>query len=260
MSWHTIQVDFVQAYLQAPIERDLYMNLPKGITLAEGDAKQKALLLKKNLYGQKQAGRVWYNHLKQGLSKIGFQQSACDECLFYRNNVYFLVYVDDGLFCSSDQKAIKQAIHDLTKAGFDIDSKGNVSDYLGVHVEKLPSGKFKLSQPQLIKHLARELEGDLAAMKNHKPTTVPALSSRILQRDEEGKPINRTWKYRSIIGKLNFIEKSARPDIAYATHQCARFCQDPKESHAKAMMHLVRYLQQTADHGLILDPCYASGG
>ena len=264
LSWHTTQVDFVQAYLQAPIERDIYMNLPKGITLAEGDATQKALLLKKNLYGQKQAGRVWYNHLKQGLLKVGFKQSSCDECLFYRNNVYFLVYVDDGIFCSPDSKAIKQAIQDLTKAGFDIENKGTISDYLGVHVEKLPSGKYKLSQPQLIKHLVQELEGDLAAMKNHKPTLVPALSSRILQRDEEGKPFSRAWHYRSIIGKLNFIEKSTRPDIAYATHQCARFCQDPKESHAKAILQLVRYLQHTSDQGLILDPkkdialeCYA---
>jgi hypothetical protein len=130
MSWHIIQVDFVQAYLQAPIERDIYMNLPKGITLTDGDTKQKALLLKKNLYGQKQAGRVWYHHLKQGLIKIGFQQSSCDECLFYRKNVYFLVYVDDGIFCSPDTNAVKQAIQDLTKVGFDIENKGNISDYL----------------------------------------------------------------------------------------------------------------------------------
>jgi len=253
-SWQTVQVDFVQAYLQAPIERDLYMNLPKGITLSEGDAKQKVLRLKKNLYGQKQAGRVWYNHLKQGLTKIGFVQSSCDECLFYRKNVYFLVYVDDGIFCGPDPKAVKQAIQDLTKAGFDIENKGTISDYLGVHVEKLPSGEIKLSQPQLIKQLIQDLEGDLQAMKNNKPTAVPALSSRILQRDEEGKPFNRSWHYRAIIGKLNFIEKSTRPDIAYATHQCARFTQDPKESHAKAVVHLVRYLQYTSDQGLILDP------
>jgi hypothetical protein len=184
--------------------------------------------------------------------------------LFYRGQVYFLVYVDDGIFCSPNHKAIQQAIQDLTKCGFDIEDKGTISDYLGVHVEKLPCGKIKLYQPQLIKQLIQELEGDLKALKNNKPTTVPALSSRILQRDERGTPIQRSWHYRAIIGKLNFIEKSTRPDIAYATHQCARFCQDPKESHAKAIVHLVRYLQHTQDQGLILNPvkdtaleCYA---
>jgi hypothetical protein len=39
--------------------------------------------------------------------------------------------VDDGIFCSPNLKAIKQAIQDLTKAGFDIEDKGTISDYLG---------------------------------------------------------------------------------------------------------------------------------
>ena len=29
--WHDLQVDFVLAYPQAPIDNDLYMNFPKGI-------------------------------------------------------------------------------------------------------------------------------------------------------------------------------------------------------------------------------------
>ena len=60
--------------------------------------------------------------------------------------------------------------------------------------------------------------------------------------------------YRKVIGKLNFLEKSSRPDIAYATHQCARFCVDPKESHVKAVIHLTKYLQGTINDGIILDP------
>ena len=57
-----------------------------------------------------------------------------------------------------------------------------------------------------------------------------------------------------MIGKLNFLEKSTRPDIAYAVHQCARFSTNPKESHANAVRNIGRYLQQTQDKGLILDP------
>jgi hypothetical protein len=131
------------------------------------------------------------------------------------------VYVDDGIFCSPDAKAIKQAIQDLTNVSFDSKNKGNISDYLGVHIEKLPTGKIKMSQPQLIKQLVQEFEGELKVLSQNKPMTIPALSSQILQRDEQGKPFQGTWHYWSITGKLNFIEKSTRPDIAYATHQCA---------------------------------------
>jgi hypothetical protein len=56
------------------------------------------LKLLKNFYGQKQAGRVWNQHLVAGLCKIGFQQSKVDECVFYRNKTIFVVYVDDGIF------------------------------------------------------------------------------------------------------------------------------------------------------------------
>jgi hypothetical protein len=39
------------------------MEIPKGVNLEGADRKDYVLKLLKNLYGQKQAGRVWYNHL-----------------------------------------------------------------------------------------------------------------------------------------------------------------------------------------------------
>jgi hypothetical protein len=62
-NWHTRQLDFLLAFTQADIERDLYMKLPAGFiipgkTLSDEDRKKYVLKLEKNLYGQKQAGRV----------------------------------------------------------------------------------------------------------------------------------------------------------------------------------------------------------
>jgi hypothetical protein len=42
--------------------------------------------------------------------------------------------------------------------------------------------------------------------------------------------------------------------ISYIVHQCARFVEKPKESHAKALRWLARYLRATKDKGLILKP------
>ncbi len=74
------QVDFIQAYPQAPIETDMYMELPKGIETCHGSSKDHVLMLLANLYGQKQAGRVWNSYLVDKLCSIGFQQSLIDEC------------------------------------------------------------------------------------------------------------------------------------------------------------------------------------
>ena len=51
------------AYPQAPIEMDMYMELPDGILLKEGDRKVHVLKLLTNLYRQKQAGQVWNGYL-----------------------------------------------------------------------------------------------------------------------------------------------------------------------------------------------------
>jgi hypothetical protein len=56
--WALQQVDFVMAYLQAFVETDIYMELPQGIKTATGNSKDQVLKLLKNIYAQKQVGRV----------------------------------------------------------------------------------------------------------------------------------------------------------------------------------------------------------
>ena len=82
----------------------------------------------------------------------------------------------------------------------------------------------------------------------------PAPLTKLLSRDLEGPPFDENWDYCAIIGKINFLDKSTRLDIGYATHQCARLSIDPKESHAKAVKYIGLYLKVTKDKGLILDP------
>ena len=95
--WHTKQVDFVLACPQADIECDLHMKLPRGFVTSSGSFQSHVLKLKRNLYGQRQAGKTWNEHLVAGLRKIGFESSNVDECVFYRNNTMFFFYVDDGV-------------------------------------------------------------------------------------------------------------------------------------------------------------------
>ena len=49
-SWHTVQLDYVSAYPQAPVERTLYMKIPKGCQISGGTSKDHVLRLKKNVY------------------------------------------------------------------------------------------------------------------------------------------------------------------------------------------------------------------
>ena len=74
----------------------------------------------------------------------------------------------------------------------------------------------------------------------------------ILHKDTQGAKIHPHFNYRSVIGKLNFLKKSTRLDLAYAVHQCAQFSSDPKQSHADAVRQIGRYLKvhNTWDHSM----------
>jgi hypothetical protein len=49
--WVLHQMDFIMAYPQAPIKCGMYMELPQGIQVSEGDSKDYVLKLLKNIYG-----------------------------------------------------------------------------------------------------------------------------------------------------------------------------------------------------------------
>jgi Reverse transcriptase (RNA-dependent DNA polymerase). len=80
-NWHTIQLDYVLAFPQAPVEKEIYMEIPQGVKLPDGDdTKDYVLKLKhSNVYGQKQAGQVWNKYLVDKLvNEVGFKQSEVD--------------------------------------------------------------------------------------------------------------------------------------------------------------------------------------
>ena len=86
--------------------RPTYMDLPVGLKYKDSngqiiDPNTHCLHVKKNLYGGKDSGRTWFQHLRQRLitpiadGGLGFEQSEHDECVFYRRTTVLLVYTDE---------------------------------------------------------------------------------------------------------------------------------------------------------------------
>jgi hypothetical protein len=226
------------------------MEVPKGVTVMGGlnDHSKYALHLAKNLYRQKQPGHVWYQYLTKGLKELTFTQSSVDECVFYKGTCVLLVYVDDTIILGPIRSDVEEAIC-LIKTKFQLGEEGDLCDYLAIKVTKLSDGTITLTQPHLIDNILTDLKLQSARTNGRK---TPALTSVLLQKDPKGIPFDGSFHYRSVIGKLNFLEKSMRPELAYAVHQCARFCSNPKRSHGEAVKHIRRYLLSTNEQGLIL--------
>ena len=131
-SWETKQIDFVLAYPQADIECDMYMEIPKGFEI-DGNRKDYVLQLKKNLYGQKQAGRVWNQHLDKQLKAMQFKQSDHDECVYFHCDAMFVVYINGTIIAARTKATISKIMHEIQKT-MNISDEGTLSDYLGVKV------------------------------------------------------------------------------------------------------------------------------
>ena len=249
--WHTQQVDYVQAYPQAPIEKEVYMEIPKGMEIKGKDKNKYALKIHKNIYGQKQAGRVWHKFLTDKLiNEVGFKRSRVDECVFYRGGVMYILYTDDSILAGANRAEVQKAIEDIKKAGLKITVEGDISDFLGVKLQREQDGTIEMKQPYLINQILE----DMHMNERTKGKQIPAASSKILKRHLSSPQFDNSFAYRSIVGKLNYLEKGSRPDISYATHQLARFTTDPREEHGQAARWLARYLKRTKEKGLIMKP------
>ncbi len=243
-------VDFTNAFAQAPLSENVYVELPRLFEMTDGT--DKVMKLNKSLYGLVQAPLCWYEHLRDGLIAEGFKSSELDPCLYYGHGMAIITYVDDCLFFGADAKKIDDVMSRLkdrfllTVEDIERDRDTDVFAYLGVEVKiDKTTGEMTFLQRGLIdKILATTGMADCHA----RPT--PA-STTALATDAEGARCKEEWGYPNVIGMLLYLTGHSRPDVQQAVHQCARFTHNPRASHEEAVKHICRYLKGTRDKGLV---------
>ena len=172
-----------------------------------------------------------------------------EPCLFCKNGVICLVYVDDCLFFGKSKELIAQYIKDIQESGFALTIENDVYAFLGVEFKLDPAtGKCSLTQTGLIDKIIK-----LSGLDSGNPKYTPADKNPLGPSDDDP-PHEESWSYPSLIGCLNYLANNSRPDIQFAVHQCARYTHSPKTSHTSALKRIVRYLLGTRTQGLILTP------
>jgi hypothetical protein len=242
----TRQVDYVNAFAQADVDKDVFIELPQGYEhLNDVDC---VLKLNKSLYGMSDAPLMFFELLKKNLESIGFKQlQHIDSCLFVHKDAICLSYVDDCLWFGKDGAALDRLIEQMKqKMDLKVESR-DVSAFLGIQFTR-HGDTIELKQLGLIEKIIAA-----TGMKDSNPKSTPA-DPKPLGKDVNGKPFGESWSYPSVVGMLLYLSGNSRPDIAFAVNQAARFTHDPKDSHAIAVKRIVRYLIKTKDKGLIFKP------
>ena len=248
----TRSIDFVLTFPQATLDVPVYMELPFGFTQDTGSKKRMVLKVIKNLYGLKNASLNWFKMLQKGLQDRGFVASKVDPCVFIRDNCVILVYVDDCIIISKDEKVIDRFVSSMMngKEGFVLTYDGDLARFLGVEIEYCKDGTINMTQPHLIQRIL-SLCGVKSNEVNGRDNPV---AKPILHKDLAGLKRKHSWNYRSAVGMLRFLSGTSRPELAMAIHQCARFNNDPKLSHERAIIRICRYLLSTETKGIIYKP------
>ena len=153
--WITKQIDFSNAFVQAPMERDVYIALPAMF----GDtnnlpARDLCLHLKKSLYGLREAPKLWADWLAKGLADVGFKPSDNDPGIFYGRGMVLVVYVDDVLLLGPDESEMEKVLAELRANKFDLkiekDGSDASYDFLGINITRKDE-EIIMTQHDLIK-------------------------------------------------------------------------------------------------------------
>ena len=126
--------------------------------------------------------------------------------MFFRDDVIFMVYVDDGIFLGNDDSRISDAIRDIQNAGLNIEDQGHPADYVGVNIKKMKDGSYEFTQRALIDSIVNDV-----GLKDAKVKPVPAKVSLRLHAFKDEPQFDLDFNYRSAVGKLNYLAQTTRP-------------------------------------------------
>lgn len=239
------QMDAVTAFLNAPLEENLFLHIPDGFTPQPGYV----LRLKKSLYGLKQAPRYWNKMLHDWLViTYGMQQSKIDPCLYFlpSKQLWVAFWVDDFLVMAANAKD-----KDLFKAAiskqFKMRDLGALDQFLGMSIKRDRSRRVLTLQST--KHIDDMLER--FGMTDAKAQSTPLPHKCILMPSTDAdERLPPSFPYRAIVGSLLYVAMWTRPDIAFAVSQVARHQQQPTQHHWQCAKHILRYLKGTREVGL----------
>ena len=105
------QMDVKTAYLNAPIDCELYVEQPEGFIKYSETGERLVCKLNKSLYGLKQSGRNWNQLLHNFLTSKNFLQLVSDPCVYIRQHDHgemtiLLIWFDDIIIASNSASTL----------------------------------------------------------------------------------------------------------------------------------------------------------
>ncbi|XP_019258159.1 PREDICTED: uncharacterized protein LOC109236430 [Nicotiana attenuata] len=242
--WKMFQLDVNNDFLHGDLHEEVYMETPPVLLV-----KQPGMVCKlnKSLYGLKQASRQLYAKLTEALYSRGYTHSMFDYSLFYKgkgNSVTFVaVYVDDVIITGAHLEKITSLTKFLHET-FRIKDLGRLHYFLGLEILYKGDGVL-IKQRKFTQDLLKEFDCIGCT------TVTSPLDPTVKLKADEEISLSDPGHYRKLVGKLNFLI-GTRPDIAYSVQHLSPYMQNPRDTHLRASVHVLRYLKGSLSLGIFL--------
>ncbi|KAK2353501.1 putative mitochondrial protein [Trifolium repens] len=243
--WPLFHLDVKSAFLNGPLEEDVYVKQPPGFELKGKE--DKVLKLNKALYGLKQAPRAWNKRIDQFFVMQGFRKCSVEygvyvKCSDDKHMLIICLYVDDLLVTGSSSIEIENFKSQM-KCEFEMTDLGKLTYFLGMELLETPKGMI-LHQAKYATEILRKFE-----MLDCNSSVTPADTRAKIEEDTSSDAVDSTM-FRQLIGSLRYLCQT-RPDISYAVGYVSRFMSKPLKCHLLAAKRILRYINGTIHYGVV---------
>ncbi|TPX43293.1 DNA-directed DNA polymerase [Synchytrium endobioticum] len=242
------QLDVRTAFLNAKLDvkTPVYIEQPHGF-VSKG-SENLVCRLQKALYGLKQAPRAWYHTLKEWLVKEGFEALKADESIYLKRTTteytIVLTHVDDMLVASNTMSNMQSLVNHM-KLEFELSTVKPAEFFLGMRITRDRNLRtITIHQGQYVNEILSQFK-----MSSAEYTRNPLPSHTKIYGNWD--PFDRTL-YQKLVGKLLYLARCTRPDIATVVNMMCQFTQNPTYGHWYIGKNVMRYLVGKPDVGLVL--------
>ena len=257
--WEIHQMDVKSAFLNGLLDEEIFMEQPYGFIVP--DQSDKVCLLRKAIYGLKQASRAWNLQFHSVLIDLGFKRTHSDAGVYHRldaggSTLIIILYVDDITILGDKLADVKNL--KITLAGrYEMTDLGEIESYLGVRIKRDRSIKrLDIDQSRYISEIVDRFG---LADCNPARTPLPSGAEALLVKHTGQASADEIKYYQQIIGSLLYVQIGTRPDVSFAVGRLAQYASNPSSQHLRLAKYVLSYLKGTADLSLRYDGARGSG-